>query len=569
MGLCCVFAGIGSMIGRCSALLPALLLVSWLIISNPCHAADEAGEADARLLREAHVSADDTSLLEFFKKRTLTNADRVELQRLIRLLGSESFEERERASHTLLSRGPLALRFLQEALRDPDPEIVRRADRCISEIEQGPGASLPAAAARTLARRHPPEAMAALLEYVPFADDDTVEEEVLGALVSLAAQQEKNEAVLARALHDALTARRGAAAYVLGRSKDERDRAAVRPALKDTSAKVRFRAAQALIAAHEKEAVAALVDLLPSAPDDLAWQAEEILFRLAGEQAPQISSGDGSAPARQKQRDAWAAWWREHANTTDLARLEQEEPYLGLTVIAQMNTGKVWEIGRDGKPRWTLDKLQGPIDAQVLRGERVLVAEYQGSRVTERDFQGHVLWEKTLTSNPLVCQRMPNGNTFIATYDKVLEVTRDGREVYSHHPRGGAGVARIYGAQKLRNGHIVTVTLDGSVHEMDAATGKDVKSFTIGVPGCYGIEGLPSGRYLVANYNQGQVLELSPEGKILWECKVAGAYHATRLANGNTLVSSHSGQRVVEVNREGQTVWEQPAGNNVWRVHRR
>jgi HEAT repeat protein len=557
------------MIGRRSALVPVLLLLLCTVAAGRSFAVDEAEEADSRLLRDAQVRLDDRGLVDFFRKRTLTDADRRQLQRQIRMLGSESFEERERASHALLARGTLVLRFLQEALKDPDPEIVRRADRCIEEIEQGPGSSLPAAAVRSLARHHPAEAVATLLEYIPFADDDTVEEEVLSALVGLAARQETSGTILTQALHDHLPIRRAAAAFVLGRSKDGDVRTVVQACLKDPHPKVRFRAAQGLIAGREKEAVIALVELLQSAPEDVSWQAEEILYRLAGEDAPQVSAGDGSASARSRQHDAWAAWWRGHAATTDLARLDQEEPYLGLTIISQMNTGKVWEISRDGKTRWTLQKLEGPIDAQVLRGERVLVAEYQAKRVTERDLQGHVLWEKTLTSNPLVCQRLPNGNTFVATYDKVLEVTRDGREVYSHNAAGGGAVARIYGAQKLRNGHILTVTLDGNVHEIDAATGKDVKAFSIGSPGCYAIEGLPGGRYLVANYNQGQVLELSPEGKVVWECKIAGAYHATRLANGNTLVSSHSGQRVVEVNREGKPIWEQPTGNNVWRVHRR
>ena len=39
---------------------------------------------------------------------------------------------------------------------------------------------------------------------------------------------------------------------------------------------------------------------------------------------------------------------------------------------------RLWEFGPDGKARWKLDRLLGPMDAQVLPSGRVLIAEYQG-----------------------------------------------------------------------------------------------------------------------------------------------------------------------------------------------
>ena len=167
--------------------------------------------------------------------------------------------------------------------------------------------------------------------------------------------------------------------------------------------------------------------------------------------------------------------------------------------------------------------------------------------------------------NPVACQRLPNGNTFIACYTGVMEVTRDGREVYFYHPTAGTS---IYGAQRDRNGHLLCVTLEGKLYELDAA-GKVLRTVQMDTNNCYSVEALPRGHVLVTSYTQNKVVEVDAAGRTVWECKVPGAYHATRLPNGHTLVSSHGGRRVVEVNRDGRPVWEINLEGGVWRVHRR
>jgi HEAT repeat protein len=61
-------------------------------------------------------------------------AERVE--RLIRQLGSESFEAREQADKELIAIGPPALAALGQALKSADAEIARRARICIPRIER-------------------------------------------------------------------------------------------------------------------------------------------------------------------------------------------------------------------------------------------------------------------------------------------------------------------------------------------------------------------------------------------------------------------------------------------------
>jgi hypothetical protein len=285
--------------------------------------------------------------------------------------------------------------------------------------------------------------------------------------------------------------------------------------------------------------------------------------RLAGERAP-AGVGSDSDDARRKWRDAWAAWWETNGKGADLAKLEERPPFLNLTLVPEMHAGKVWEFGPDGKVRWELSKdLNTPIDAQVLPGGRVLVAELNGDRVTERDRDGRVLWQFAVKT-PVACARLADGNTFVSTNHHAFVVTPAGKEVYSYKPEPGFFMHSI---QRRPNGNVVMVSMAGVVREVDAR-GKEVRSINITAEGgsWSGIEGLPGDRYLVCG--SGKVLEVDAAGKVLWRLNQAGACYAQRLPSGNTLVVDNA-KGLLEVDRQGKTVWEKPMGTNVWRAHRR
>jgi hypothetical protein len=521
--------------------------------------ADEAAEADEKVLKDAGVGTDGPALLDFFRRRTLSDADRKRIGDLIGHLGSNSFDEREAASRSLRARGTPAVPFLRRALGDPDPEVARRARLCLEELENGPGPALAAAAARTLARRQPPGTVPMLFAYLPHADDEAVEEEVLGALLA-ASPEGKPDRGLAAALEDPLPLRREAAAHVLGRKGDRAQRAAVHKLLADKKPRVRFRAAQALLAGRDRAAVPALISLLEDAPPGLTWQVEETLRLLAGDQAPAVSPGDRDDAGRRKWRDAWMAWWTEHGAGADLARVTEAGRLLGLTLGIEYNTGRVWECGMDGKLRWEIKGLAGPMEAQVLPGGRVLIAEANNNKVSERDFKGKVLWEKHVPGGPTGCQRLPNGNTFVSTHNSVMEFDRAGKQVYSFNLPGSNAIC------KHRNGHILYAR-GGEIVEVDT-TGKQVRVVPLPQQKMYvGVQGLTGERFMVASSSTGQVMEVDKTGKVLWEGRVPGACGVSRLPNGHTLVSAKN--LVVELDRSGKKVWEQRSAGYVRRVHRR
>jgi HEAT repeat protein len=546
---------------------------------RPALSYKDLAPADENLLKGQGLGTDEPALLDVLRKRTLSDDDQRRLRQLIADLGAPAFAVRSRASKLLVKEGTPALAFLRPALQDPDAEVMRRANLCIEEIRRGPGPALPQAAVRLLARppmvkeHSPAAAIRVLLAYAPFADDEAVEEEVATALTILSAREVKIDPLLPEALHDPHAARRGVAAHVLGRVGTREHRAGLRRLLDDPVPTVRLRAAQGLLLAKDRTAVPRLIALLNEVPSGSLWHVEEVLQRLAGTQAPVETVAEGTPEKRQKAVKAWDKWFAAHGSTLDLGRLNAGEPYLGLITVCEYDSavgqpgGQVWEASRDGKQRWKIGGVLGAMDAQVLPNGRVLVAENSANRVTERDLSGAVKWEYRTPGNPIACQRLANGNTFIATYNQVMEITPDNRQLYLQ-TRGPQFY--IFSARKTREGLVVAMTAQGAILRFDPLTNKDYPTVNLGPNGGWcSVEALPNGRFLVATMNNGQVREIDAGGTTHWNITMQGAFRATRLPNGNTLVASMTTRLVTEYDRNGNKRWEKTCEGRPWSVRYR
>jgi hypothetical protein len=539
------------------------------------------GGADEATLKAARLGSDGPSLLGYFRQRTVGEADRARIVSLIRQLGDPAFAVREKASAELEAVGLPAVGLLRQAERDPDVEIVRRAERCLQRIEKVPSTALSAAAARLVARRPPDGAADVLLNYLPLADDETVGDEVRDALAAVARADRRSDAVLLKALDDPLPLRRGAAAEALARSGRPELVDAARRATADPNLEARLRATLALVtSARDKAAVPKLIALLGELPQSLGWRAEEVLVRLAGGQNPNASLG-ADAAARERCRAAWQAWWDRNGAGVDLARLDGAPRQLGYTLVVLIDAqamgapglpGRVFELNAQHEVLWKIDGLQYPIDAKVVGADRVLIAEYHSHRVSERDFSGKVIWSRNVLM-PVSVQRLPDGHTFIASRNMLMELDAaqpDGnlKQVWSH-PRAQQDLIAAY---KTRGGEIALLTNGGQCVRLDAAR-KEVGSFPVNFQRGFmffpGIEVLPSGRLLLTQ--AGGVREYDPDGKPGWQASARQPTSAQRLPNGNTLVSELSGKQVLEMDRNGQPVWEyKPAdGSTPLRAYRR
>jgi hypothetical protein len=204
-----------------------------------------------------------------------------------------------------------------------------------------------------------------------------------------------------------------------------------------------------------------------------------------------------------------------------------------------------------------LTGLARPNDAQVLSEQRILVAEQ--NRITERDRQGRILWQKA-APGPVNVQRLRNGNTFIACFNQLIEVNRAGQEVLRIAGQG------IRAARKLSDGRIVTYEL-GQLIQRDPK-GNLLKSVRLDAGGGGCNEILDNGHALICSPGFGNLIEFNPDGQVVQQFNVSGAAHGYRLPNGHTLLTIN-GTRYVELNAKWQQVKETPLTPPAFRVKRR
>lgn len=521
-------------------------------------------------------NSDGPALLALLREHTLTPPLSRKINEQIHKLGDDSYTTREAATKALLDLGRVTLPHLRQTLKGRDPEIALRARYLIDRIEQDPARSLPSAAVRLLALRKPPGAAEALLEFWPLAEEENVSDEVKKSLVLLARRDGQLEPALLRVLKEtgktpasptispALSVRAVVAeALVQGGGRD--GCAAARPLLKDKDANVRLRVALALVLTGEREAVAVLIDHLLVASDEQIGQIEDVLTQLAGASAPEAPWGTEKA-VKQKCHAAWTAWWQSNGDRIDLAHLVAR-PWYGYTLLCDSSRHRVYEIDRQGKERWAIEGVPFPVDAWVVGGNRVIIAEYSGRKVSERDLQGKIIWSRPVPGQPVNVQRLANGHTFIATLNQIQEFDRAGQVVYTINNVGG----QITAAYRARDGRIVCIGRNGSQCLLMDTTGKILKQFPSNRDGSWtsGIDLLANGHILITQPNRQKVAEYDRNGKLIIEVHAPQATTATALPNGHFLIASSAARRAYEVDREGKVVWEHKSGGNIFRARRR
>ncbi len=554
-------------------------LTTFCTLHGAYHADEEPADPDEKLVAAVGHKTDKVGLLDFFRKRSLTDEERKDCLALVKQLGSGVFEERKQASKDLAARGPVVIPLLREAMKSGDAEVVSRAKGCLEAIEAAdPG--IPLAAARLLVRRAPGEALPVLLKYLPYTASECETQSILSLILEIHLSKDDLKSVAA-ALADPRRPERAVSAFVLARKGTEADRDAVRKALADKDYLVRFRAAQGLIGVGDKEAGSALAALLQEAPAPIAGQAEEVLNMLAGLSAPTERLGSApSAEQRQLCRAAWDEWlkngeakvaWKAYGYLA-------AEKTFGLLMCVEYNTGRVWECGLDKAARWEIKGLEGPIEARRLTDDLVLIAESGNNSVSVRDQEGKVRWTKKLDGVVRGCQPLPNGHILVFTWDVPEKPLPEGEKPPLTYFRShaweldakGEDVACVelsafsQATRKLSNGHFV-YAYQSQIEELDAK-GKDAHSSPrMPIAKIVDLQELPGERYLIASLKDGLVAEVNLRGKILWKAELPGACCVSRLPNGHTLVGAN--KRVVELDDKGNVVWEMKTEGYVRRVH--
>jgi hypothetical protein len=541
-----------------------------LLLGSP-HASAQAPRLaspvlDESLLREHKLPVDGPALLDFFRKRTPDAETIHHFDQLLARCASDTYEERALATEELTQLGEAIRPLLVRVVHAPpaDREVLHRATASLQALPADHSGALVMAAARQLARHKELGALRILLDYLPYASDDLVRQELQLAINNLATTT--RTPALPAMLKDADPIKRAGAAEALARA-DADARVLASGCLTDANPRVRLQVALALADQAERAAVPVLTELLAVLPQDLAWSAQECLLRLVDDESDLPVVGGPLSP--RQVANAWDGWWQKHGAKADLTLLSSKSSDQGRLLLtfsgSGVNNAKVVEFDAAKKPLWEIGGLRYPVDVQHIGKNRVLIVEYLGRRVTERDLKGNILWQHAATL-PIAAQRLPGGLTFIACRQHLLVVDRHGREVFVYAHSGPS----IQAAQRLRDGHMVVASAGGTCHILDPQ-GREVKNFRIGqlyTMGA-GIDVLPGGRILVPLYAEGRVVEYDFDGNERWKATVVHPTAAVRLPSGNTLVVSQLQGRVVEITPEGNEAWSYAVEGRPWRARRR
>jgi hypothetical protein len=534
-------------------------------------------KVDLETIKSAGYSEDTKSLVDFFKNHTVTEADKAKINTLIKKLGDETFEEREAASEQVSKSGVPAIALLKAAMnaKDADPEIVRRCELALHIIEKVPTRSLAVAAARLLATRKEDGITEALINYLPLAEDESVGDELRNTFAALAVRDGKLDKTLETALESKDALKRGAAAEAFARANDKASRAKMKELLKkESDSEIKLLIALALVNdGRDKEVVPEVIRLMADVPSERGWRAEELMWRIAGEDGPAVSLGSDKA-SQEKARDEWKKWWETNEKKVDLAKLDQESSY-GLTIVCESpfrgGLGRVVALGGDGKERWSIKNLNWPMDAVPLAGKKVLIAEHNRNRIVEREVgdTGKEIWSENI-NQPVNVGRLPNGITWAVGRNQIIEWERGDKPNKKHVFDFLRNEYDIVAGNRLKNGEYVLLTQNQQLLKVDRK-GTITKSHGVGGNGVnyYAtVDVLPSGKVLCTLMNGITEFDLDT-GKSGWTANVQYATSAVRLRNGNTLVGNQNTGKITELDKDGKaTKFEYKGTDTAYRPFR-
>jgi len=171
-------------------------------------------------------------------------------------------------------------------------------------------------------------------------------------------------------------------------------------------------------------------------------------------------------------------------------------------LLASLDERRVVEIDREGRLRWEYRDVAA-LRAKPLLNSHVLIVDHGGKQALEVNRAGTVVWRYATDEPCLDAERLANGHTLVATANQIIEVTPTGDVVWRWNVQGRVN----------------------------------------------GIQALPGGRLLVANFGASEVVELDDGGAVLKRIAESGPSDAFRLRDGSTLVAT--AQRVVEFAPDG------------------
>jgi len=429
----------------------------------------------------------------------------------------------------------------------------------------------------------PEGASAALIGFLPLADDETIADSIRDALTGLAVKDGKADPSLIRALSDNSAMRRSAAymALTLGGPPGERIRIKdaypkVREAiLKENDPEAKFIGLWVLLlTTREKEFLPELISLIPQIGRGRIWQLEDLLLQVAGSH-PKDGRFLKSQESLTKTRDAWFGWWKEKGDKVDFVKFEFNPRVLGVTDVIEIDNrygqGRIVSLGPDMKEKWHINGLNPPTDLLVLSNDRVIIVESNMSRIIERSPNGNAQINRFIQQQPLNIQKTPEGGMLVTCRNRIIELDKDWKEILSYTRQPFDIVAGL----RLPKGDVLFVTnafQGANCIRLDNKLKETAKTYTFGriqSPNQI-MDAIDDDKILVCEFDRVAEYDLKT-GKQTWKHECNNPCSCQRLINGNTLITLVNTNQVIEVDLSGEIVWDYQAkeGLRVNRARRR
>jgi hypothetical protein len=498
------------------------------------------------VLLDKNISTDTVGLNKYLSGLHPSVEQQKRAERLIEQLGSsDSFKEREVATDALLVLPVLPNEALIAASQGSDPEIRWRAKK-ILKLGKPESERVLYAAFKTIEETKPVGMVVELLRAVPLCDKPHLRYAARQALESVARPTDLVE--LKRALKSTSSEVRIASCAALASAIGGKADSTLQNLLDDSDDRVRLAAARALANNGNRDSLATLVDLLSSDDKRVQTSSGMALRELSGKRFG--FAAYESADKRKAAIEKWNAWIAGDGKQAKLhfpLKLHGTSASFlgGNTLLAFGGRNKVAEFDPTGKEIWTYTGAQNVWSAEKLSNGNVLIAAHSQQQVIEVDRSGKIVWQ--FQSNyPLNAKQLPNGNFLIADWNgrRAVEIDRQKNVIWEFKTQKQCG-----DIHRLDNGNTLVAIYQGNVQEV-TPDGKVVWEHPGG--NCYGCQPLPSGNVLITDIG-GRVIEVARDKKIVWEFSESGAVDAFRLPNGNTLITGNS--RFIEVTPDKKIVW--------------
>jgi len=495
-------------------------------------------------------SINEQDLLTLLRESTapiaiITEADKVfkdnNIELIKKYINSKSFKSNPALQAFLLNRAAFDMNIAK--LIEPDSNAIK----LLLQSNQVTPALI-----RLITLVRPANAIEIILAYIPSCNDDNIQD-LLGECLGLYLNDQNTPPpALIAASTSSIEEIRTFAGRVLAQSPNEIAQKTCTTLLSDSSVRVRFEVARESIKNQNKSAIPVLIEMMTKVPAEKAEAIDQTLRAIAKEKSPE-SKNDSKVDAA-----AWNTWWQKEGTQLVLTPgFKNQEALKNFLVVESFNqekkSGRVFLVTPSGKTLWEITNLSNPTDALLLPNNKILITEQGANRITERDTKGNISWEKSAT-NPFLSQRLSNGNIFIASRNKIVEVGRNGNEIFSFsYPN-----ETILAACKTRTNEYALLSYNGVFLKLDSK-GNEVSKSRIPFPTNFGINGgaiTQNDRVLVSIPTLNKIMEFNFSGQSTWESTITMPGIPTKLPNGNVVAPSLNGSKIVEIQMDGKIIYE-------------